>query len=50
MTLDSINSADPTNPAVDPVPYVGVQFVAIPSSRASRPPSASSSRPRSPGL
>ena len=30
LTLDSINSADPTNPAVDPVPYVGVQFVAIP--------------------
>ena len=30
MTLDSINSADPTNPTVDPVPYVGVQFVAIP--------------------
>ncbi|SPH17100.1 Erythritol/L-threitol-binding protein [Defluviimonas aquaemixtae] len=30
MTLDSINSADPTNPAVDEVPYVGVQFVAIP--------------------
>ncbi|KHF24894.1 ABC-type sorbitol//mannitol transporter SmoKGFEm, subunit E [Solemya velum gill symbiont] len=30
MTLDSINSADPKNPAVDPVPYVGVQFVAIP--------------------
>jgi len=30
MTLDSINAADPTNPAVDPVPYVGVQFVAIP--------------------
>lgn len=30
MTLDSINSADPTNPAVDPVPYVGIQFVAIP--------------------
>ena len=30
MTLDSINSADPTNPAVDPVPYTGVQFVAIP--------------------
>ena len=30
MTLDSINSADPTNPSVDPVPYVGVQFVAIP--------------------
>lgn len=30
MTLDSINSADPTKPAVDQVPYVGVQFVAIP--------------------
>ncbi len=30
MTLDSINSADPTAPTVDPVPYVGVQFVAIP--------------------
>jgi sorbitol/mannitol transport system substrate-binding protein len=30
MTLDSINSADPINPTVDPVPYVGVQFVAIP--------------------
>jgi len=30
MTLDSINEADPRNPTVDPVPYVGVQFVAIP--------------------
>lgn len=30
MTLESINSADPTNPSVDPVPYTGVQFVAIP--------------------
>ena len=30
MTLDSINAADPKNPTVDPVPYVGVQFVAIP--------------------
>ncbi|GMG82623.1 sugar ABC transporter substrate-binding protein [Paralimibaculum aggregatum] len=30
MTLDSISSADPKNPTVDPVPYVGVQFVAIP--------------------
>ncbi|CAA6806496.1 MAG: Various polyols ABC transporter, periplasmic substrate-binding protein [uncultured Thiotrichaceae bacterium] len=30
MTLDSINIADPTKPTVDPVPYVGVQFVAIP--------------------
>jgi sorbitol/mannitol transport system substrate-binding protein len=30
MTLDSINSADPTKPTVDAVPYTGVQFVAIP--------------------
>jgi len=30
MTLRSINSADPQNPTVEPVPYVGVQFVAIP--------------------
>ena len=30
MTLDSINAADPKNPTVKPVPYVGVQFVAIP--------------------
>ncbi|MCB5200056.1 sorbitol/mannitol transport system substrate-binding protein [Loktanella sp. DSM 29012] len=30
MTLDSILSADPQNPTVDPVPYVGVQFAAIP--------------------
>ncbi len=30
MTLESINVADPTSPSVDPVPYVGVQFVAIP--------------------
>ena len=30
MTIDSINSADPTSPTVDPVPYVGVPFVAIP--------------------
>jgi sorbitol/mannitol transport system substrate-binding protein len=29
-TLDSINSADPNHPTVKPVPYVGVQFVAIP--------------------
>lgn len=29
-TLDSILSADPTDPTVDPVPYVGVQFAAIP--------------------
>ncbi|MCC4245967.1 ABC transporter substrate-binding protein [Stappia indica] len=30
MTLDSINAADPQKPTVDEVPYVGVQFVAIP--------------------
>ncbi|WP_394713512.1 ABC transporter substrate-binding protein [uncultured Roseibium sp.] len=30
MTLDSIKAADPQHPTVDPVPYVGVQFVAIP--------------------
>jgi sorbitol/mannitol transport system substrate-binding protein len=30
MTIDSINTADPTHPTVKPVPYTGVQFVAIP--------------------
>ncbi len=30
MTLDSILSADPLHPTVDPVPYVGIQFAAIP--------------------
>ncbi|MEM9784733.1 MAG: sugar ABC transporter substrate-binding protein, partial [Pseudomonadota bacterium] len=30
MTLDSILSADPLNPTVEPVPYVGIQFAAIP--------------------
>ncbi|MDC0948740.1 sugar ABC transporter substrate-binding protein [Gammaproteobacteria bacterium] len=30
MTLNSINAADPNNPTVDPVPYVGIQYVAIP--------------------
>ncbi|MEY4761773.1 MAG: hypothetical protein RLZZ200_1629 [Pseudomonadota bacterium] len=30
ITLQSINSVDPDHPTVDPVPYVGVQFVAIP--------------------
>ena len=30
MTIDSINAADPTAPTVEPVPYTGVQFVAIP--------------------
>ena len=29
-TLDSIDSADPDHPTVKPVPYTGVQFVAIP--------------------
>jgi sorbitol/mannitol transport system substrate-binding protein len=29
-TLDSINAADPQHPTVKPVPYTGVQFVAIP--------------------
>ena len=29
-TLDSILAADPTDPTVEPVPYVGIQFVAIP--------------------
>jgi sorbitol/mannitol transport system substrate-binding protein len=30
MTLDSINAANPSEPTVQPVPYTGVQFVAIP--------------------
>ena len=30
MTLRSINAADPNNPTIEPVPYVGIQFVAIP--------------------
>ncbi len=30
MTLDSILSADPNSPTVKPVPYVGIQFAAIP--------------------
>ncbi len=30
MTIDSINEADPQNPSVQEVPYVGIQFVAIP--------------------
>jgi polyol transport system substrate-binding protein len=29
-TLDSINLADPNKPTVQPVPYVGVQYAAIP--------------------
>ena len=46
-TLASIDSADPNHPTVKPVPYVGVQYAAIPSSRASRPRSASNSPRRS---
>jgi sorbitol/mannitol transport system substrate-binding protein len=34
LTLASINSADPTHPTVKPVPYVGIQFVAIPEFQA----------------
>jgi sorbitol/mannitol transport system substrate-binding protein len=30
MTIDSINAANPSAPTRDPVPYTGVQFVAIP--------------------
>src|SRR5271157_1082618 len=30
LTIDSINTADPLHPTVKPVPYTGVQFVAIP--------------------
>lgn len=30
VMLDGINSADSKNPAVEPVPYIGVHFVAIP--------------------
>jgi len=30
ITLDSIETADPKNPTVKAVPYVGIQFVAIP--------------------
>jgi sorbitol/mannitol transport system substrate-binding protein len=30
ITLQSINGTDPTHPTVDPVPYVGIQYVDIP--------------------
>ncbi len=30
LTLESINHADPSHPTVAPVPYTGVQFLAIP--------------------
>ncbi|MGB3830225.1 MAG: sugar ABC transporter substrate-binding protein, partial [Ornithinimicrobium sp.] len=31
LTLASIEAADPQDPTVDPVPYVGIQYVSIPS-------------------
>ncbi len=34
LTLASIDSADPAHPTVKPVPYVGIQFVAIPEFQA----------------
>jgi polyol transport system substrate-binding protein len=34
LALESINSADPAHPTVKPVPYVGIQFVAIPEFQA----------------
>ena len=49
LTLDSINAADPTKPTVKPVPYVGVQFVAIPEFQGiGTHGRASTSPPRSP--
>ena len=30
LTLASIDSADPNHPTVKPVPYVGIQYAAIP--------------------
>ncbi|MBV8141864.1 MAG: sugar ABC transporter substrate-binding protein, partial [Verrucomicrobia bacterium] len=29
-TLQAMNTADPTNPCIKPVPYTGIQFVGIP--------------------
>ncbi|HEY9663484.1 MAG TPA: hypothetical protein V6C65_33985, partial [Allocoleopsis sp.] len=34
IVLNSIQSADPTKPTADPVPYKGIQFVAIPEFQA----------------
>jgi sorbitol/mannitol transport system substrate-binding protein len=34
LTLEAIDAADPDHPTVQPVPYVGVQFVAIPEFQA----------------
>lgn len=30
LVLDVVQTADPTNPTLDPVPYVGIQYVGIP--------------------
>ena len=30
VTLQAMQTADPTNPAIKPVPYTGIQFVGIP--------------------
>ena len=30
VTLQAMQTADPTNPCIKPVPYTGVQFVGIP--------------------
>src|ERR1700736_1177136 len=34
VTLKAMQTADPTNPAIKPVPYIGVQFVGIPEFQA----------------
>jgi len=34
VTLKAMQTADPTNPAIKPVPYVGVQFAGIPEFQA----------------
>ncbi|KAM3107253.1 sugar ABC transporter substrate-binding protein, partial [Phormidesmis sp. 146-33] len=34
IVLRSIESADPSKPTVNPVPYTGIQFVAIPEFQA----------------
>ncbi|WP_394341483.1 ABC transporter substrate-binding protein [Rhodobacter maris] len=34
ITLHAISEADPVHPTVDPVPYIGMQFVAIPEFQA----------------
>jgi sorbitol/mannitol transport system substrate-binding protein len=30
VTLTALQTADPTNPCIKPVPYIGIQFVGIP--------------------